>query len=293
MRSALVCVLVALPLVCAAAQSHSPSPRPAEVSQPPQQQASGPQPATESDKRGTKNAPLVVETVEGPSDAAEKKTAAQHRQQEASNSRLTRNFTGGMLLVAVLQASFFLWQLILLRASSAEARQVAEAAKISADAAQRSVISLIHAERAYIFAEFVLEAWPLQSASGEGVKNAVTLKAWNYGKTPAILTNVRASVLIDRTVPQALPEVEEQELPRALGVAKDTCHEIRVPFRLMDSKEAMIRTNQEQLYCVGKIGYLDVFNESHEAGFCWELKKMKGGAYTFIPTAASRLNCRS
>ena len=100
----------------AAIPASPPATSPPELTRPPEtQQAAATPRSVEPDQRGTKALPLVVETVEAIGELAEKKTNADHRKQEAANSRSTMLLTGGMLLIAFFQACLFFRQLRLMR----------------------------------------------------------------------------------------------------------------------------------------------------------------------------------
>lgn len=115
----------------ALAQSQPPGPSSRDVSKPPQKQASGEHLQPDTDKRGTKNLPLVVETIESDADRNEKIDVAKHRKEDASRNWWVMVFTGGLLLVTIVQALLFFWQLRLIKRSITDAEIVAEVAKES------------------------------------------------------------------------------------------------------------------------------------------------------------------
>ena len=118
-------------ILVALAQSQPPDSRSLEVSKPPQKGASGVDQQPDTNKRGTRNLPLVVETLESDADRNEKVDAAKHRKEDASRNWWVMIFTGGLLSVTVAQAFLFFWQLRLIKRSVKDAEAATEVAKES------------------------------------------------------------------------------------------------------------------------------------------------------------------
>lgn len=125
----------------ALAQAQPPAPRLLEASKPPEKQARKVHQQPDTDKRGTEDLPLVVETLESDADRNEKTDAAKHRKEDASRNWWVMVFTGGLLLVAVSQAGLFVWQLLLIRCSVKDAKAAVEAAKESLSLARESFLA--------------------------------------------------------------------------------------------------------------------------------------------------------
>jgi len=86
--------------------------------------ASSSAPASQPDLRGTKSQPLVIESIESAEDAAEKREQIKYRDIDSQTARRGMWLTVGMLVVAAIQALFFIVQLRLMGKSM----RVAEAA---------------------------------------------------------------------------------------------------------------------------------------------------------------------
>lgn len=189
--SCAICTLVFVAFQVSAQSTSAPSPL-SKVAKRSSQETTVPQLASTEDQSGTKNRPLIVEIIETREEAADKQAAEVHRQHEAANSRENTNLTGGLLLIAFVQAFLFLWQLWLMRTS---ARHTA----IAATAAQASVNLARAGERAYLFVESVshnAREWREGTAPFEWA-----FRITNHGRTPAIISEISAYATISDGIP--------------------------------------------------------------------------------------------
>jgi len=159
-------------------------------------------------------------------------------------------------------------------ATAEAAKANAEAAKVNADAARDSVISLRAAERAYVFAEVEFENWgsspqPTPFPTSPSERMNAKVKFWNYGKTPAVILMIRASIRIGGEIPTALIEFPRSDarLPAGLAVRAADRYEITVQQHAQQTDD--IEKGNLTVYCVGKIEYEDVLGEEHFTSFCW------------------------
>lgn len=128
------------------------------------------------DLRGTRSVPLIVEPLESAQDARDKREQAQYRAFDSGTTRWAMWLTGGMLLVAAMQAWFFFVQLRLMRASMKVAETAAAATERTVetmeDTARRQLRAYVSVDRAWV--EFPEPGVP-----------SVTVIVRNAGQTPA------------------------------------------------------------------------------------------------------------
>jgi hypothetical protein len=158
----------------------------------------------------------------------------------------------------------------------------ADAAKQNAYAAKDQVNALIQAERARIFVEVSLDENIITAS--DGAKNSVKVKIWNYGKTPASISMIRAYCLIERDRPEQLVKFpgSDKRLPPGLGLATDCAQEESVELMITDDDWANVQRWDKNWYCVGNIVYFDIFGRERITGFCWRyLWHMQHGRFVF------------
>jgi hypothetical protein len=104
-------------------------------------------------------------------------------------------FTFFLVIVGGVQAGLFVWQLILIRRSLADAKLAAEASKEAANAATRQAKiaeeSFAKLERPYLY---IIDATPFILDRKSSIGNPVfyvTYTVVNYGKTPAIVKHAQ------------------------------------------------------------------------------------------------------
>lgn len=131
---------------------------------------------------GTRDRPIVVETIAAKDDFAETQAKAQEREDKTRIDKETLRIarwmlyaTIGLLLVAIVQASFFIWQLRLMKQSMVDTAAAALAAIRSADTMRQQL-------RAYA----VVEDVKIKRRDG---KPFIYVFIKNYGQTPA--NNIR------------------------------------------------------------------------------------------------------
>ncbi len=189
---------------------------------------------------GSKDFPLIVETLESKSDAAEKERTAQHRAQEIATSRSTNQLTGGLLTVAVIQLGLFFWQLCLMQRNIQDTRKAADAAQKSADA-------LIASERPFLTVSIVNKF-----DSVENGKQTVhcACKILNEGKSPAIINFADFKIMKAGETDFSL-KPEGQETARiVMGV-----HDGQILER---SRMFPVETLNKKLFCYGVIEYFGI-----------------------------------
>ena len=242
----------------ALAQSLPAVPRPLVVGQPAQQHASAVQEKAESDQRGTKSAPLVVETVESQSDADEKVDVARHRRSEATNNRISILIAGLALLVAFVQAYLFIRQLSLMRDSLAHSRQAAEATTAATEVALKQFLASHRPHvRAFLFKE----------VGGPSETIPLALEYVNTGTLPAHVTAIESSVDLWESPRPArqMTNVLEGEVVLNPGERREQLLNFSEP----DLRPALGGEEPPLHYwCVARIKYTGPDGANRETGFC-------------------------
>jgi hypothetical protein len=190
--------------------------------------------------------------------------------------QLIAYLTGGMLLVAAVQALLFLFQLKLMRKSldsAVDATKVAQnTLALMKDTAQRQLRAYISVTAAKI--EFPEPGRP---------KSTLTFK--NAGQTPAHDVQIwihqwAAEYPLDVTLPT--PDRDFVMARNTLGAGAH-CHMTNeAPRPIFKSPYLdLVGTSQGTIYVYGEISYLDVFGERHVQRY----RLMYGGSEPVVPGA--------
>lgn len=248
---------------------------------------------TKQERLGTEKLPVVIKgeitTLKNKVDSD--RDVEESKQKFVLDSALVKYneylaiFTLLLFVVATVQVVMFWRQLKLMK-------DTAKDSGIAAHAALDTARSVITAERAYVFVEFLLEG--ILQPNSTKIPNNFRIKLWNYGKTPAEIVMIRAYTVIEAKAPDALTEFEgsDRELPPGLGIAKDCAFDVPITLNITDVEFSDIVNWNRKLFCVGKIIYRDIFGSLRETGFCWHLLSHKTITPHFIPTDGSQLNYR-
>ena len=166
-------------------------------------------------------------------------------------------------------------------------------ATTAANTAKESVISLKASERAYVFVEVHVEE-PIFAGTQMSGDFFVTIKFWNYGKTPAIIELVGANLKIQLQPPEVRSNSEEanRPLPPSLAIASNNFYEIRVKLNIPSAERMEMVSKKTNLYCVGVIKYRSVLNDPCETVFCWNFV-IENYVSVFVVTDDSILNRRT
>jgi hypothetical protein len=177
-------------------------------------------------------------------------------------------FTGLLALITTVQIGF------LIRADRT-ARTSADAAKLAAE-----VIPKI--ERAYIFVKV-----QLRDAPSPFPEITIDVGFYNHGKTPALITKLRAYPAILTTAPQRLNEFpgSENEVPQGLAVTAGGVYWTTVAQVVDQESYGQIKSGEITLFCVGRIEYDDILGSHNETGFCWQFfdDSIRGYGFTICP----------
>ncbi len=225
------------------------------------------------DKRGTEQSPLFITgaistSLPPPPASPTPEEIAREQKRDADDHLLAvatqrlATWTIALVLVAVVQAAMFLWQLRLSRAASKDARVAADAAKASADA-------LPKIERAYLFVDVSFVDLTVTKKDLE-YEMRLLVKATNHGKTPAVLTGFRCYALWDDKAPQQLiaHDAADRKMPEGFAISSMP-FEWPIHERIDHERYTDLGDVLRCLYVVGLVKYKDVLGDDRETGFCW------------------------
>jgi hypothetical protein len=256
-------------LVCSIsyAQSQQPSPTPRENSNQVQEQAKSAPQQTATDQRGTEQSPIIVKIMESPKTQEEIQRDINERDEQTANNRKLTYFTGGLAFVALLQFIGIAIQAWFLRKSFIATKLAAEAAKTSADVAEKM---LTLGERAYL----VVDGFS-KPTLGLGEKLQVKCSIINQGRTPATIIRIfENKVQIFDEIPHPPVYDTGMTIKRFVG----TGFENRVPMDFMETDKITenefegIMRGKLKVFVYRKFNYTDIFGKTHETGFCAELQ---------------------
>lgn len=298
-------LLVALALVCCIGFAYSQPPPPSGGKGIQKQNAHATQPNKDraSEPQGTASAPLFVQSIATPETADE---AAHKHYEHHEKPTLERLMGWGTFWLAVFTLilmaativlavfTFRLWR-DARRTADAAASDMRESLRISqqaADAATASVASLIAAERAYVFAEITLLHFGNTTSDFGKLQGKV--KFWNYGKTPAVISRIRAYAHIAETAPIAmLPAAgDDRELPPSLAIAAGDFSETDMTTQFDLEGFSDLKNLRKRGFFVGRMEYTTINRESCSTGFCWELVYRDVGS-SVLPVRGNSLNSRT
>jgi hypothetical protein len=181
---------------------------------------------------------------------------------------LTDIFTLGLVIVGVIQAGLFLWQLYLIRASLSEAKESSKAAADSASVAKQSIElargTAEHQLRAYIFTEKIVVT---EIAPAPRIR--ITFK--NGGATPAYDIAVWITTFIapeDISEEPARPVTSETHRIGHLG--PQCCFTITAVDNTNIEQVKAFSGKQQLLFLYGALAYKDIFRETPRSlTFCY------------------------
>ncbi len=237
------------------------------------------------DNRGTTASPLVVKLLDFQN--------AQEAQEKTSNDKQLASATVGLLIVGLVQAALFLWQLILIRESLADAKEAAEAATIGAAAAKESadattsIASILERNgkkqmRAYLT---VITGSCFKQDREKNTRYEIRIFVKNTGFTPAHAVSCRMKADI---FPYPLPEDIDLSLPIVINETGGYIASGQNNFfttwlsDFIDDQTItdITNINGKALYVYGTIKYKDAFGDSHHTNFCQFALWDSGGNYS-------------
>jgi hypothetical protein len=252
-----IALLLALP---DNSQSQQPSPSPGGEGQPPQSQSAQPAKESESNQRGTENAPFIVKILPAPETKQEPAASNRDEFDKASSDKKIADFTEllfwatvALSVIAAFQLFVFSWQGIQLR----------NAVKASRDeflASHRPKIRIKH----LVFAKEILPQEPI----------IVHLTCVNHGTSEATLSEIgiKYFVVPDKLLPpptgiDAIPNLGIVGGRLPCGYNWETkCINANKILTQQDHDD--IQMERAKLYCVGFVSYHDDAKRLRITGFC-------------------------
>jgi hypothetical protein len=169
-------------------------------------------------------------------------------------------FTGGLVVVGAAQCFLIFGTL--------------KATQKAADAAKDAAVALPWLERAYIFIENITSKdFDASLTLGGTTKGrfAIDYSFKNHGRTPAILRDIRIYALC---LTSGLPSVEILELeiyrvPSVIGANQSSLRHTYI-VQIEGWQYERLKDGADKIFFYGVLGYVDVFRNRQELGFCAE-----------------------
>lgn len=191
-----------------------------------------------------------------------------------------------LVVVGAVQLVVFGCQLWLMRRATMDAGK-------SAQAALETAKSITASERAYVFAK-VADAAHAYNESDMSTRFDITVKFINYGKTPAMPNRCRWAAQEAVQMPQT-PGLLPEDVPYwqdGLTIAAGKSMELKIGATVSWSNLQELG-KARNLYCFGILEYKDIFENTHETGFCWHYNPDSIRPGRFEISLASPLNYRT
>jgi hypothetical protein len=223
------------------------------------------------DVRGTEKTPLVItgaiETSLPPPPTPSQVAADTAKATDDHSLSIATIWLAILTAVLAVIAFFQLW-LFLRQLRLAE--RAARDAEVAANAAKASAEILPKIERAYVFVEvFIGDVTIIERNFHYSV--AIKVRFTNHGKTPAILTKVRAYAVFSDDSPSKLIDSDraDRQVPEGLVIGAGGDYELDLPQDLTQQDWADLHDVIRRPYLVGVVEYKDVMGATHHTGFCW------------------------
>jgi hypothetical protein len=270
---ALALIVVASPAVGNPPGSYGQTPNAGAINQQQQPEGRTSEQKSAPDQRGTETAPLFVKIAPA-ADAREKaeQDRRQSEDQSASDWWLVK-ITALLMGIGALQLLVFGWQGYQMK---------------------RTVDSSTAAERAYIFVDVVMAAFPVEIPNGRFHAN-VQVNLRNHGKTPAILRKIWAYpeiIGVGAPYPTAIrPPVVDEQIGLGRVIAASTSLPQTIDHTFERLEWANVRGRNDRFLCVGEVTYLDIHGSEHRTGFCWEYQPSdRPVLFEIVPANQCNLN---
>ncbi len=200
------------------------------------------------------------------------------RHKEVINAFATSILALFTVILAV--ATVFLWKSSEKHAIHMEAS--VDAAKSSVDIAKRAAENISVIERAYLlldsgFIPSILTRNPIIEINGVIHQNprpdyefTIDFGFKNYGKTPAIITNLNIRIDYFREIPEKLAQFANILVNRFIvEPGKDAVHEWSTNGFVRHFEWQRASEGNGYVLFIGCVTYRDVFNDVRETYFCW------------------------
>ena len=216
--------------------------------------------------------PVLQKTIE------ERETERRKEENDAALTLWTKVLawlTFILALIAGIQAYLFVRQLKVTQRALDDSKEAANAAQLSADAAKASADALPKIERAYLFVEVRFDTkyeTPYQARPDGRYEATIEVVITNHGKTPAILTRLRAYAYTQEIAPTELIDHARADNKIPKGIVVGAGHQWIYPIPSIVTREHYddLTDVVNRIYCLGAIDYDDVLGIHRSTGFCWQ-----------------------
>lgn len=281
---------LALLVTVGSAYSQEPAPSAGKGDEKPKVQAKQSKQRPTTEQRGTEQSPRVVKTLTGPKTKEATNQEAKEREDKSPNDWWITGATLWLAGVTTALAIFtaFLW--------GATAKLVRDA-KETASAARAQ-------ERAYIFIHEITITKIFTKLTGDievvssrifGLdalaESKISFSLKNYGRTPAILKEVKAEAIILRDLPGSADDLKGTKYPVGFVLSSGETSE-NFECDIIGANDLwmnQVREGTADVYIHGSVRYADVFGEEWITGFCWEYG---GNCTSFGLSQSEQLNYR-
>jgi len=255
-------------------ESQSQTPR-KRKGNPPQSEATPTQKKAAYDQRGAEESPLVIKTV--PSQKSQEQASQEQydRDEQTSNKRWMICLTGLTVLVGLIQA-FLIWsqarigqrQNTIMETQSAIMSGQLQATETAANAARESAEiakrSLETTERAYLHPI----RWDIDEFRA-GARPICRFAVKNFGRTPAMLTEISFASTYDSVPPQQPPSFTRAERVKISLPASSTYRKsFLLNTELSQDLFGEIMSERIKLWIFLQVSYTDVFQRLHVTRTC-------------------------
>jgi hypothetical protein len=259
------------------------------------------QPAT-TDQRGTDQTPFIVKILEPQKAETETARDQEERDNKSSSDWWLVKLTAVLAATGILQFFVFGYQALQLRRTVTAMKEAGKtqsddmkksivALETAAKASKKSADTMNAAERAYVFVAVKMPNENIQHSEGGTIQTRFPVKYRNQGKTPAVVSEIRAMIKlipISDDYPESIGEIAiDQLIPPGIAIGPSSMLWIQVWTNLKSSELAEINGGNVRLLCLGCVTYRDIHREDRKTGFCWEYNP---SAKRFVIAPTAKLN---
>jgi len=219
----------------------------------------------------TPNKPTFINKIPRTNSTQYKTTdKTDHANIEPVNDRIAR-FTKWLVIVASVQATIFIAQLIAMSIQAKHLHKTVAATEKAADAARKSADVLYATERPHIHADVGVVSGGLKE---DVYTTKIQFRVWNYGKTPAIIRWIK---ILHNSEPKIPEGTDESVFPRKFGLcmlSKGTPFIETVPIYMKRQDWENIDTHEatKSIFLLIRVEYEDVFGNPDTRDFWWVYK---------------------
>lgn len=263
------------------------------------------------DQRGTKQQPLVIEGIPTAKPDAETREEREYRTQQTTiaavigkslqgiekESERASLLTLGLVVVAIVQAGLFVWQLLDLKSATRIAAATSRAARRSALASERALKTSMTIEGAALVVDVTEAGLIVQPPGAPGVRPFVNYGIRNFGRSAATIIRFQ-----DRLRWAAALQIPADFDGEALE-ARPERNVILIPERNVVPIGCVLPHNIQEpewnnpgdlrLHLVSRVEYRDVFGRVFVEGFAVRVTRGQGLTITVETAGGDAYNYRT